>query len=37
VQGIVSVGRLDGVTIAGRAIANRLRARYEEAVAAGEP
>jgi branched-subunit amino acid aminotransferase/4-amino-4-deoxychorismate lyase len=37
IQGIVSVGRLDGALITGRAIAHRLRSRYEEAIAAGEP
>ncbi|HUK65108.1 MAG TPA: aminotransferase class IV, partial [Dongiaceae bacterium] len=37
IQGIVSVGRLDGVAIAGREIGQRLRARREEAIVAGEP
>jgi branched-subunit amino acid aminotransferase/4-amino-4-deoxychorismate lyase len=37
IQGIVSVGRLDGATIAGRAVADRLRTRLEAAIATGEP
>jgi branched-chain amino acid aminotransferase len=37
VQGIVSVGRVGEVGIAGRRVAERLRERYLEAVATGEP
>jgi branched-subunit amino acid aminotransferase/4-amino-4-deoxychorismate lyase len=37
IQGIVSVGRLDGFTIAGRSVADRLRSRHDEAIAAAEP
>jgi branched-chain amino acid aminotransferase len=37
VQGIVSVGRVGDTEVVGRAVAESLRARYQEAVAIGEP